>query len=144
MRRRRRTRPARSARRPATSHRWLPPDAVAKELADLRAVVLRSCVRTDLTTAKTPPPGLDILQASSNTFYQGVTLADLKSFQERYPLNSRVVKDARGLREEVYRAGTPDGKVPAGLYATYLRKAIGFLEKARESPIPRKRRRSAA
>ena len=31
-----------------------------------------------MTTAKTPPPGKDILQASSNTFYQGVTLADLE------------------------------------------------------------------
>ena len=43
-------------------------------------------------TAKTPPPGQDILQASSNTFYQGVTLADLASFKEQYPLNSRLVK----------------------------------------------------
>ena len=49
-----------------------------------------------MITAKTPPPGKDILQASANKFYQGVTLADLKGFQENYPLNSRVVKDARG------------------------------------------------
>ena len=75
---------------------------------------------------KTPPAGQDILQASSNTFYQGATLEDLKNVKERYPLNSRVVKDARGIREEVYRAGTADGRVPPGLYATYLRKAIDF------------------
>jgi dipeptidyl-peptidase-3 len=104
--------------------------AVTREIEDLRQAFFDPSFEAT-TTAKTPPAGLDILQASSNTFYQGVTLADLKSFQERYPLNSRVVKDARGIREEVYRAGTPDGKVPPGLYATYLRKAIGFLEKAR-------------
>ena len=112
----------------------LPPlataDAVTKEIEDLRASFFDPAFEP-ITTAKTPPPGLDILQASSVTFYQGVTVADLKDFREQYPLNSRVVKDARGLREEVYRAGTADGKVPAGLYATYLKKAIGFLDKAK-------------
>jgi dipeptidyl-peptidase-3 len=88
-------------------------------------------------TAKTPPPGLDIIQASSNTFYRGVSLADLKNFTEKYPLNSRVVKGADGvLREEVYRAGTPDGRVPAGLYAPYLKRAIEYLEKARAVADP--------
>ncbi|HVH54630.1 MAG TPA: hypothetical protein VM791_00145 [Vicinamibacterales bacterium] len=106
------------------------PDAVKKELADLRASLFDPAFEP-LTTAKTPPPGHDILQASSNNFYAGVTLADVKNFSERYPLNSRLVKDARGMREEVYRAGTADGQVPPGLYATYLRKAIGFLDKAR-------------
>jgi dipeptidyl-peptidase-3 len=105
-------------------------DAVTKELTELRPSFFDPAFEPMLT-AKTPPPGLDILQASSNTFYQGVSLADLKTFQERYPLNSRVVKDARGIREVVYRAGTPDGKVPPGLYATYLGKTIGFLERAR-------------
>jgi dipeptidyl-peptidase-3 len=108
------------------------PDAAAvrKEVADLNAAFFDPAFEP-LLTAKTPPPGKDILQASSNTFYQGVTLAELKDFHERYPLNSRVVKDARGIREEVYRAGTPDGRVPAGLYAPYLKKAIEYLEKAR-------------
>src|SRR5438552_2748178 len=36
-----------------------------------------------ITTAKTPPAGQDIVQASSNTFYRGVTLQDLKTFKER-------------------------------------------------------------
>jgi dipeptidyl-peptidase-3 len=90
-----------------------------------------------LTTAKTPPPGKDIIQASSNTFYRGVTLADLKVFAERYPLNSRVVKGADGtVREEVYRAGTPDGSVPAGLYAPFLKKAIEYLDRARAIADP--------
>jgi dipeptidyl-peptidase-3 len=110
--------------------------AVTMELAELRPAFFDPAFEPS-TTVKTPPPGQDILQASSNTFYRGVTVEDLKSFQERYPLNSRVVKDAGGIREDVYRAGTPDGKVPAGLYATYLRKAIGFLEKARGYADPR-------
>ena len=106
------------------------PAGVRKEVADLKAAFFDPAFEP-LLTAKTPPPGKDILQASSNTFYQGVTLAELKDFHERYPLNSRVVKDSRGIREEVYRAGTPDGRVPPGLYAPYLKKAIEYLEKAR-------------
>ena len=106
-------------------------DAVAQEIDALRAAFLDPGFEPTVTT-KNPPPGKDIIQASANTFYQGVTLEDMKSIRERYPLNSRVVKGRDGsVREEVYRAGTPDGSVPAGLYAVYLKKAIGYLEKAR-------------
>jgi dipeptidyl-peptidase III len=88
-------------------------------------------------TAKSPRGKLDILQSSANNFYRGVSLADLGGFQERYPLNSRLVKTANGkLVEEVYRAGTPDGKVAPGLYARYLAKAVEFLEKARAMADP--------
>ena len=110
-------------------------DAVKKELAELRPSMFDPAFEP-MTTAKTPPPGKDILQASSNNFYENVSLPDLKAFQEMYPLNSRLVKDAKGLHEEVYRAGTVDGKIPPGRYATYLRKANGFLEKARASADP--------
>ena len=117
----------------------LPPltgaDAVAKEIADLNHPIFDPSFEP-MTTAKTPPPGQDILQASANNFYQGVTLADLKGFEEHHPLNSRVVKDARGVREEVYRAGTPDGTVPPGLYATYLKKANEYLAKAKAVADP--------
>jgi dipeptidyl-peptidase III len=34
------------------------------------------------------------------------------------------------LEEQVYRAGTPDGKIPPGYYAPYLSKANEFLEHA--------------
>ena len=109
------------------------PDAAAvrRELNELRASLFDPNVEPT-TTAKTPAPGKDIVQASSNTFYRGVTLEDLKNFKERYPLNSRVVRGADGaIREEVYRAGTKDGRVAPGLYAVYLRKAADYLEKAR-------------
>ena len=109
---------------------------VMKELEALKPALFNPDVEPSIT-AKTPPAGQDILQASSNTFYQGVTLADLANFQEQYPLNSRVVKGSgAALHEAVYRAGTPDGKVAPGLYAAYLKKAIGYLEKARALADP--------
>ena len=84
-----------------------------------------------ILTAKSPEGRLDIIQSSSNNFYFGVSLADLKNFPERYPLNSRVVKEHGKLTEQVYRAGTPDGKIAPGMYASYLAKANGFLSNAR-------------
>jgi dipeptidyl-peptidase-3 len=122
------------------------PADLQRELAALNGSLFDAIVEPT-ATAKTPPPGKDIIQASSNTFYRGVTLADLKgdrgtgapgvNFVEQHPLNSRVVKGADGkLHEEVYRAGTPDGKIAPGLYATYLKKANGFLEKARAVADP--------
>jgi dipeptidyl-peptidase-3 len=90
-----------------------------------------------MITAKSPEAGRDILQTSANNFYSGVSLTDLKGFTEHYPLNSRLVKGPSGkLVEEVWRSGTPDGKVPAGRYAEFLKKANGYLEKARETAEP--------
>lgn len=107
-----------------------------KELDDLRASLFDPNFEPMITT-KNPRGGMDILQASANNFYSGVTLADLKGFHERYPLDSRLVKTKDGrLIEEVYRAGTPDGRTPAGLYARYLGKAIQYLEKARAYAEP--------
>jgi dipeptidyl-peptidase III len=109
---------------------------VNRELDDLRPSLFDPAFEP-LATAKTPPPGKDIIQASSNTFYQGVTLAELKNFHQEHPLNSRVVKGSDGvIREQVYRAGTPDGKIPPGLYAVYLKKANEYLEKARAAAEP--------
>ena len=110
-------------------------DAVTKEVADLQRPIFDAAFEP-MITAKTPPPGQDIIQASANTFYRGVSLADLKGFDERYPLNSRVVKDARGIHEDVYRAGTPDGTVPPGVYAVYLKKANECLTRARAFADP--------
>src|SRR6202162_1037851 len=107
------------------------PAEVMRQLESLRASLFDPAFEP-MITAKSPAGGRDTIQASSNTFYQGVSLDDLKGFQEKYPLNSRVVKTADGkLTELVYRAGTHDGKVPPGLYATFLKKANEFLQKAR-------------
>jgi len=111
-------------------------DALTRELTELRASLFDPNVEP-LITAKTPPPGLDMIRASSNTFYRGVTLQDLKDFREQYPLNSRVVKAPDNKpHEDVYRAGTPDGRVPPGVYATYLKKANEYLEKAKAVADP--------
>jgi len=116
------------------------PVQLEKELEDLRASLFDPDFEP-MITAKSPTGGKDILQASSNTFYEGLSLADLKDFYEQHPLNSRVVKGRDGkLREEVYRAGTPDGAIPPGLYATFLKKAIECLEKARGFADPQQAR----
>ena len=120
----------------ASRYADLPPLTTAgqlnRELADLRASLFDPDFEP-MVTAKSPRAGQDIIQASSNTFYEGVTLADLNDFHDAYPLNSRVVRDKDGkLHEEVYRAGTPDGKIPPGLYATFLKRADEYLAKAEE------------
>jgi dipeptidyl-peptidase-3 len=47
------------------------------------------------------------------------------------------MKDKDGkLREEIYRAGTPDGKIPPGLYAVYLKRANEYLAKAKQVADP--------
>ena len=83
-----------------------------------------------MLTTKNPPAGQDLLEASSANLYLGLTLAGLKGFTEKFALNSRLVKKNGKLVEEVYRAGTPDGKIPAGLYAAELRRATGYLAQA--------------
>ncbi|MGD0309849.1 MAG: hypothetical protein ABSC02_11225 [Acidobacteriota bacterium] len=112
------------------------PALLAKEL-DLLKPSFFDANFEPMITAKNPQGGRDIIQASSNTFYEGASLADMKSFHSKNPLNSRVIKGPDGkLREEVYRAGTPDGKMPPGLYATFLKKAISCLDKARAVAEP--------
>jgi dipeptidyl-peptidase III len=124
-----------------TGYANLPPLTTAaqlnKELEDLRPSLFDPNFEP-MITAKSPQNGKDIIQASSNTFYEGgVTLADLKDFHGVHALNSRVVKDKDGkLHEEVYRAGTPDGKIPPGLYAIYLKRANEYFAKAQRVADP--------
>jgi dipeptidyl-peptidase III len=112
------------------------PADVMREVQSLRASLFDPAFEP-MMTAKSPVGGKDTIQSSSNTFYRGVSLDDLKGFQEKYPLNSRVVKGADGkLTEVVYRAGTPDGKVAPGLYAQFLKKTVECFEKARAYAEP--------
>jgi dipeptidyl-peptidase-3 len=78
-----------------------------------------------IVTNKTPGPGRDILTASANNLYSGVSIADLKGFTERYPLNSRLVKRDGRLVEEVYRI---DGRYSAHIanVVTHLEAAVPF------------------
>lgn len=75
-----------------------------------------------MVTAKTPPPGQDILTASANNLYSGVTLREVEGFQERYGLNSRLAKRDGALVEEVYKAG--------GRYARQIAAITTHLEAA--------------
>lgn len=77
---------------------------------------------------KSIPEGADLLTASSNGFYEGVTMADLAGFTEQHPLNSRLARRDGALVEIPYRAGG-DG-IDSGLYADVLRKVIRHLEDA--------------
>ena len=123
-----------------TSYADLPPLRtpldLKRELDDLRVSFFDATLEP-MTVAKSPVGGKDTIQASSNTFYPGLSLEDLKGFQEKYALNSRVVKGPDGkLTELVYRAGTPDGKVPPGVYATFLKQAVDCFQKARAYAEP--------
>ena len=77
-----------------------------------------------IVTNKTPAGGIDMLLSSSNNLYDGVSMGDVTSFDEQYPLNSRLVKRAGVLEEEVYRINE-DGR-----YANQLREVVRHLEAA--------------
>src|SRR6478672_9751568 len=110
-------------------------EQLAKTLKALQTPLFDPKFEIDLTE-KNPPAGEDILTASSNNYYQGVTLKDLTGFAEKNPLNSRLVKKNGHLVEEVYRAGTPDGKVAPGLYAKELAAVNRELEAAAKLAEP--------
>ena len=76
-------------------------------------------------TAKTPPPGKDILTASANNLYSGVSAQDLDGFREECELNSRLVKENGRLREEVYRRSGRYGSQIAAIME-HLEAAIPF------------------
>jgi dipeptidyl-peptidase-3 len=73
-------------------------------------------------TSKTPRAGKDILTASANNLYAGVTMAEVERFEEKHPLNSRLVKRGGGLVEEVYRVG--------GRCSAQIEAIVGHLEAA--------------
>jgi dipeptidyl-peptidase-3 len=81
-----------------------------------------------IVTNKTPGPGKDILSASANNLYSGVSLADLKGFTEKNGLNSRLVKHNGKLVEEVYKVG--------GKYGTYISAIVAHLEAAKPFAEP--------
>ncbi len=81
-----------------------------------------------IVTNKTPGAGKDILQSSANNLYSGVSMADLEGFEEKYGLNSRLVKQNGTLVEEVYRV---DGR-----YGKYIIEIVKHLEAAKAFAEP--------
>ena len=82
-----------------------------------------------ILTNKTPGEGRDILEASSNNLYSGVTLRALATFEERYALNSRLTANNGHLVEDVYRVG--------GRYDREIRRIITHLTDALPYASPR-------
>jgi dipeptidyl-peptidase III len=105
-----------------------PGETVAALLARMRPLFFDAAFEPTVTQ-KTPPPGTDILAASANNLYVGVTMHDLEAFDEQYPLNSRVVKQSDRIVEEVYRVGGRYGKAIAAIVA-HLEAAIAYATPA--------------
>jgi dipeptidyl-peptidase-3 len=85
-----------------------------------------------MITQKTPTDGRDILSASANNLYAGVTMADLSTFEERYGLNSRLVRTNGHLVEEIYRI---DGR-----YGDLIARVVRHLQAAVPCAPPATRR----
>ncbi len=96
-------------------------ETLDQQLARLRPMFFDPAVDPSVTN-KNPGPGKDILQASANNLYQGVGMADLKGFTEKYGLNSRLVKKDGRLVEEVYRID--------GMYGKQITDIVKHLEAA--------------
>ncbi len=98
-----------------------PGESVDQMVERLRPLFFDSDVDS-IVTNKTPGQNRDILQASANNLYSGVTMDDLEGFAEKYPLNSRLIKRDGALVEEVYRVG--------GKYDRQIRLIVQHLEAA--------------
>ena len=98
-----------------------PGETVDAMLARLEPIFFDADV-DPIVTSKTPGEGRDILSASANNLYVGVAMEDLEGFEERYPLNSRLVKRDGKVVEEVYRIG--------GRYDREIRAIVGHLQDA--------------
>ena len=79
-----------------------------------------------IVTNKSPGPGKDILLASANNLYSGVSLKEAEAFKksglEKNGLNSRLVKQNGKLVEEIYKVG--------GRYSKEITAIVSHLEAA--------------
>ena len=85
-----------------------------------------------MVTNKAPGNGADILAASANNLYAGVEMTDLDGFEEKYPLNSRLVKAGGELVEEVFRM---DGR-----YGAHIERVRHHLQSALPYAPPQTRK----
>jgi len=105
-----------------------PDESLAAYVARLAPLFFDASV-DPIVTNKTPGEGRDILEASSNNLYSGVSMRHLDGFQERYALNSRLVTRGESLVEEVYRVG--------GRYDREITRIVGHLVDAIPFAPPR-------
>ncbi|HYJ93202.1 MAG TPA: hypothetical protein VEV86_01225, partial [Vicinamibacterales bacterium] len=69
------------------------PSESVERLIDRLAPMFLDASVDPTVTSKTPGLGRDILTASSNNLYSGVTATQLETYTERYGLNSRLTAD---------------------------------------------------
>ena len=106
-------------------------ETLATRLGNLRKVIFDES-HEPLMTDKTP--GHDWVKDSGVNFYgESITKKEVdswtKSGREKYPLNSKLLKEKGKLVEKVWRAGG-DG-VPPGMYAADLSAVMKYLEMAK-------------
>jgi dipeptidyl-peptidase III len=115
------------------------PNETTDGLAERLAPMFFDPAVDPFVTSKAPLDGSDILTASANNLYSGVSMRDLEAsgFVERYGLNSRLVKREDGtLEEQVYREN--------GLYGDRIRRITAHLEAAMAYATPAMRAALAA
>jgi len=93
-----------------------------EQLLDRLAPMFLDASVDPTVTNKTPGQGRDILKASANNLYSGVSASHLENFTERYGLNSRLTAENGRLVEEVYRIG--------GRYDHEIRRIVRHLRDA--------------
>lgn len=102
------------------------------ELIDRLAPAFFDAAVDAMVTNKAPAGGADILAASANNLYAGVRMSDLEGFDEKYSLNSRLVKAGGQLVEEVFRM---DGR-----YGASIERIVHHLQSALPYAQPKTRR----
>jgi dipeptidyl-peptidase III len=115
---------ARAAAADGAAFPLAPGETVEMLLERLRPMFFDPAVDPTVTS-KTPRAGHDIITASANNLYVGVTLGDLDGFAERHPLNSRIVRRDGAIVEQVYRVGELYG-AQIDAIVEQLRDAIPF------------------
>lgn len=98
------------------------------QLVDRLAPMIFDPTFQPIVTNKSPGAGKDILVESANNLYVGVSMKELDGFQEKFSLNSRLVKRDGQLVEEPYKLG--------GLYTLQIQAVIGHLEAAAKVAPP--------
>jgi dipeptidyl-peptidase-3 len=107
-----------------------PDQSLDEFLAELRPIMFDRSVDAKLVNKR---EGIDVVAASAVNFYSGVTQAEAEAFYEarRDPndptpplpgLNSRLVKTASGVEEQVWKVG--------GLYTEAIEEIVVWLERA--------------
>lgn len=101
---------------------------------ELKAAILPAMFDKSLYASRLDQTaGIDMIAASANNYYEGVTQAEVEDFYNRmasvndpqpvsYGLNSKLVKENGVVKERVWKVG--------GMYSAAIERIVGWLEKA--------------